>query len=218
MQEVRRRRGVALLGLRARLPQFLRALALVLGAGVLYFVGYSFYRARPAHEFKMRSGAPELSTNVTRRVENYERVVKEQDGRLSMVVRAALATSFDDGHHELAQVHIEFYPQGKDRPNKIDAKQAIYFNETEQVAFSGSVQVETVDALKVNTEQLDYDVKNERGTSPAALTFSRENVAGRADAADVDGRQKQLALRGNVEITVAPEEKPGAQLKLKGQP
>src|ERR1051325_10139172 len=109
MQEVRRRRDVTLLGLRARLPQFLRALALVLGAGVLYFVGYSFYRSRPAHEFKMRSGTTELPTNVARRVENHERVVKEQDGRLSMVVRAALATSFADGHHELQQVHIEFY-------------------------------------------------------------------------------------------------------------
>ena len=98
MQEVRRRRDVALLGLRARTPQFLRALALVLGAGVVYFVGYSLYHARPAREFRLRPGAPELSTNVVRRVENYERRV-EEGGRLTMLVRAALATSFDDGHH-----------------------------------------------------------------------------------------------------------------------
>jgi LPS export ABC transporter protein LptC/lipopolysaccharide transport protein LptA len=152
-----------------------------------------------------------------RRVENYERRVDE-DGRLTMLVRAAVATSFDDGHHELSQVHIEFYPKGKDHPNQIDAQQAIYFNETEKLSFTGNVQVETVDQLKVNTETLDYDVKEEHGTSPVPLTFSRENVSGRADAADVDGKQKQLALRGNVEIIVNPTEKANAQLKLKDQP
>jgi LPS export ABC transporter protein LptC/lipopolysaccharide transport protein LptA len=204
MLEVRRRRrDVALIGLRARAPHFLRALAIVLGAGVVYFIGYSFYHPRRSNEFKLRSGKAELSTNVTRRVENYERRV-EDGGRLTMLVRAAVATSFDDGHHELTQVHIEQYPEGASQANRIDAREAVYFSETEQIAFSGAVQIETADRLKVNSEAIHYDMKSERGESQVPLAFSRDNVAGHADAATVEGKQKHLELRGNVEITVSP--------------
>jgi lipopolysaccharide export system protein LptA len=194
---------VALLGLRARAPHFLRALAILLGAGVVYFIGYSFYHTRRAAEFKLRSGKAELSTNVVRRVENYERRV-DDGGRLTMLVRAAVATSFDDGHHELTQVHIEQYPKDSAQANRIDAREAVYFNDTEQIAFSGAVKIETSDRLKVNSEAVHYDMKNERGESQVPLTFSRDNVAGRADAATVEGKQKHLELRGNVEITVSP--------------
>ncbi|MFN2480098.1 MAG: LPS export ABC transporter periplasmic protein LptC [Pyrinomonadaceae bacterium] len=203
MLEVRRRRDVALLGLRARAPHFLRALAVVLAAGVVYFIIYSFTHTRRANEFKLRSGKAELSTNVVRRVENYERRVDE-GGRLTMLVRAAVATSFDDGHHELTQVHIEQYPKDSQNANRIDAREAIYFNETEQIAFSGAVRIETADRLKVSSEAVHYDMKNERGESQVPLSFSRDNVAGHADAATVEGKQKRVELRGNVEITVSP--------------
>lgn len=199
----RRRRGVALLGLRARAPYFVRALAILLGAGVVYFIVYSFTHTHRANEFKLRSGKAELSTNVVRRVENYERRVDE-GGRLTMLVRAAVATSFDDGHHELTQVHIEQYPEGASQPNRIDAREAVYFNDTEQIAFTGAVQIETTDRLKVNSEAVHYDMKNERGESDVPLAFSRDNVAGHADAATVEGKRKHLELRGNVEITVSP--------------
>ncbi|MDT7603108.1 MAG: hypothetical protein QOF61_1105, partial [Acidobacteriota bacterium] len=206
-----------MLGLRARAPYFLRALSLLLAAGVVYFIGYTIYRSRNNHEFVLRHGKAELSTNVTRRVENYERRVDE-GGRLTMLVRAAVATSFDDGHHELSQVHIEFYPKDKDRPNKIDAREAIYFNETETISFTGNVQIETVDQLKVNSEAINYNIKDERGDSQVPLNFSHENISGRADAADVDGKQKRLSLRGNVEITVNPTESANAQVKLRNEP
>jgi lipopolysaccharide export system protein LptA len=209
MLEIRTRRNVALLGLRARAPHFLRAAAILLGAGVVYFIVYSFTHTHRANEFKLRSGKAELSTNVIRRVENYERRVDE-GGRLTMLVRAAVATSFDDGHHELTQVHIEQYPKDSAQANRIDAREAVYFNDTEQIAFTGAVQIETADRLKVNSEAVHYDMKNERGESQAPLTFSRDNVAGRADAATVEGKQKRLALRGNVEITVSPAAAGGA--------
>ena len=76
MQEVRRRRDVTLLGLRARLPLFFRAAAIVLGAGVVYFFAYTLVHTRRPHEFIMNPRAAQLSTNVVRKVENccaYER-------------------------------------------------------------------------------------------------------------------------------------------------
>jgi LPS export ABC transporter protein LptC/lipopolysaccharide transport protein LptA len=206
MQEVRRRRDVAWLGVRAHVPDILRALALVLGAGVVLLIAYSLTHTRREHEFVLKKGKAELSSNVTRRVENYERRVDE-GGRLTMLVRAAVATSFDDGHHELSQVHIEHYPKPNEPGNRIDAREALYFSETETIALSGNVQIETNERLKVNSESVNYDVKNQRGESQVPLTFSRDNLSGRADAATVNGKEKHLELRGNVEITVAPASK-----------
>jgi LPS export ABC transporter protein LptC/lipopolysaccharide transport protein LptA len=206
MQEVRRRRDVAWLGLRAHVPDILRALALVLGAGAVLFIAYSLTHTRREHEFVLKKGKAELSSNVVRRVENYE-MRKEEGGRLTLLVRAAVATSYDDGHHELTQAHIEHYPKPNEPGDKIDAREALYFSETETIALSGNVQIETGDRLKVNSEAINYDVKNQRGESQVPLTFSRDNISGRADAATVNGKEKHLELHGNVEITVAPAAK-----------
>ena len=203
MQEIRRRRGVSWLGLRSRAPYFVRLLAVALFLGGCAYVGLTYYRSTGFKQFVMRPGSPELSTTVTQRVENYERRVTEGD-RVSLYVRAAVATSFDDGHHELSQVHIEHFPENSKVPNRIDSQQAVYFNETEQMTFTGKVNVETADRLKVSSEALVYDVKNERGQSQVPLTFARDDVSGRADSAMVDGKGKRLELRGNVEINVAP--------------
>jgi lipopolysaccharide export system protein LptA len=205
MQEIRRasRREVAWLGLRARAPQFVRALAVLLFAAGCVVIGVNYYRSRGFKQFRMIPGPAELSTNVVRRVEGYERRVTEGD-RLSMYVRAAVATSFDDGHHELSQVHIEYFPAGSRQPHKIDSQRAVYFNETELINFSGGVRIESADRLKVASESISYDVRAERGESKVPLAFSRDNVSGRADSAVVEGKQKRLHLAGNVEITVDP--------------
>ncbi len=189
--------------MRARAPYFVRLTALALFLGGCAYVGISYYRSTGFRQFVMRPGSTELSTNVVRRVENFEQRVND-GGRLSLYVRAAVATSFDDGHHELTQVHIEHFPEKSGRPNLIESQQAVYFNETEQVSFTGKVNVETADRLKVNSEALNYDVKNERGQSQVPLIFSRDSVSGRADSGMVDGKAKRLELRGNVEIKVEP--------------
>jgi hypothetical protein len=106
MQEVRRRRGISWLWLRAQAPYFVRLLAVVLFLGGCVYVGIVYHRSEGFKRFELRPRGAELSTKVIQRVENYERRVNDGD-RLSLYVRAAVATSFDDGHHELSQVHIE---------------------------------------------------------------------------------------------------------------
>jgi LPS export ABC transporter protein LptC len=195
-----------LIGLRARAPLILRVVASLALVGSLVYVGIAYYRGRNNRPFRLFPGKAELSTTVERRVENYERRVSEGN-RLTMLVRATLATSYTDGHHELANAHIEYYAAGHEHPDKIDARQAIYFVETENVVFNGNVVIETRDRLVAKAETINYDVKNERAEVPVAVTFVRENVEGRADAASVDAKSKKLGLRGNVEITVKPDAK-----------
>jgi LPS export ABC transporter protein LptC len=204
MQEIRRRRDVVLIGARARAPLVARALALLLLAAGLVYVGISYNKARKQKQFFMKGGPAELSTRVVSRVENFERRVSEGD-RMTMLLRASLYQSYDDGHHELTDVHLEYYSKsGGGVADQVNAKQALYFSETEAVQFSGNVQIETHDHLKVLTERVAYDVKNEQAHVNAPLTFTRENVSGRADAARVEAQAKRLQLQGNVEITVQP--------------
>jgi LPS export ABC transporter protein LptC len=206
MQEVRRRRAPTLIGLRARAPLILRVVASLALVGSLVYVGIAYYRGRNNRPFRLIPGKAELSTTVERRVENYERRVTEGN-RLTMLVRATLATSYSDGHHELENAHIEYFKEGHEHPDKIDARQAIYFVETEAAVFNGNVVIETRDRLIAKAETINYDVKNERADVPVAITFVRENVEGRSDAASVDAKHKKLELRGNVEITVKPDAK-----------
>ncbi|HJR09461.1 MAG TPA: LPS export ABC transporter periplasmic protein LptC [Pyrinomonadaceae bacterium] len=193
-----------MIGLRARAPVILRVLASLALVGSLIYVGIAYYRGRNNRPFRLIPGKAELSTTVERRVENYERRVTEGN-RLTMLVRATLATSYSDGHHELENAHIEYYAAGRDHPDKIDARQAIYFVETENIVFNGNVQVETRDKLIAKSETISYDVKNERAEVPMPVAFARENIEGRSDTATVDAKNKKMELRGNVEITVKPD-------------
>jgi len=204
MQEVRRRRAPTLIGLRARAPLILRVLASLALVGSLIYVGVAYYRGRNNRPFRLIPGKAELSTTVERRIENYERRVTEGN-RLTMLVRATVATSYSDGHHELENAHIEYFAAGQERPDKIDARQAIYFVETESAVFNGNVQIETRDRLVVKSETVNYDVKNEHASVPVPVTFVRDNIEGRSDSAEVDAKNKRLALRGNVEINVKPD-------------
>ena len=199
-----------MIGLRARAPLILRVLASLALVGSLIYVGVAYYRGRNNRPFRLIPGKAELSTTVERRIENYERRVTEGD-RLTMLVRASVATSYSDGHHELENAHIEYFAAGHDLPDKIDARQAIYFVETENAVFNGNVQIETRDRLIVKSETINYNVKNEHASVPVAVTFVRDNIEGRSDSAEVDAKNKRLALRGHVEITVKPDAGRAAQ-------
>jgi LPS export ABC transporter protein LptC/lipopolysaccharide transport protein LptA len=211
MQEVRRKRATVV-GLRARLPLVLRTLALVVLVAGTLFVGISYYRLRHNEPFRMWGKTPELSTTVVSVVEGYERRVTEGD-RLRLLVRAARDITFDDGHHELEEVHLEAYPAEGDKPDKITAHRSIYDEQKGLISFIGDVNIETRDALSAKTETIVYNQKTEIAETPALITFARENVSGQATGAVIESKQKRIELRREVEITVAPEaagEKPNS--------
>src|SRR2546423_11799277 len=188
MQEIRRRRGVVWLGARARAPLVARVLAILLLLAGLVYVGILYNKARKQKVFRLRGGEAVLSTRVVSRIENFERRVTEGD-RMTMLLRAQVYLSYDDGHHELQETHLEYYPQSGGT-DQVNAHQALYFSENESVLFNGNVQIETRDHLQVQTERLAYDVKSEQAQIDVPLTFTRENITGRADAATVQAKEK----------------------------
>jgi len=181
-----------------------RFLALFVLIAGLVFVGISYYKLRNTTKFAMRPGAAELSKKETGRIEGYEQRVTKA-GRLYLWLRAAREIAFEDGHHELENVNLVVYPAVGDKPDQITSTRAISDQNNNVISFLGNVNVETKDALKVNTEAIVYNQTTEVAQTDVPLTFSRDNISGKATGAMVEAKTKRLELRQDVEITVHPE-------------
>jgi lipopolysaccharide export system protein LptA len=203
MEAIRRKR-ISAVDLRARFPVFTRVIALFILIGGLVFVGISIYRLRNKQPFRLRSGSPELSKEITGRIEGFDQRITKGD-RLFLWLRAASDTTYADGHHELDKVQLEVYPPTGDKPDRITADRSIYDQQHGLITFNGNVNIETRDALKVKTETMAYNQNTEVGDTAAPLTFERENVSGQATGAMVDAKNKRLELRNDVQVSVAPE-------------
>src|SRR5712671_6745344 len=125
MQAVTRKKRISAVDLRARVPVIARSLALLLLVGGAIFVGVSYYKMRNNTPFRLRSGAPALSKEITGIVNGYERRLTKDD-RLYLWLRAARDVSYADGHHELEQVNLQVFPATGDKPDQITADRAIY--------------------------------------------------------------------------------------------
>lgn len=210
MQEIRRRKAIAV-ELRARFPLVVRVAALcVLVAGTI-FVGVSYYKLRNNKPFMMIGRTPELSKEVMARVEDYERRVMDGD-HLRLLVKAKFDTTYSDGHHELEEVHLESYPANSQKPDQITARRAIWNQETQEVSFSGDVNVETHDALKAKTESILYNQKTEIAETKELVNFERENISGQATGVVIDSKNKRMEMQNAVEITVVPQAKEGSKV------
>ncbi len=203
MQELTKK-GAFAIGLRARMPLLVRAVALLVLIAGLTVVVISYYRLRNNTPFRLRSEAPELSKEITGIIEGYEQRVTKDD-RLYLWLRASRDITYSDGHHELENVKLAVYPPSGDKPDEISANRAIYDPRTSIISFNGNVQIETKDALKVNTESIAFDQNTEVAQTDAAVTFQRENISGQSTGAVVLSKTKQLELKRDVHITVAPE-------------
>src|SRR6266436_4915717 len=204
MQAVTRRKRISAVDLRARVPAIARGLALFLLIGGVIFVGVSYYKMRHNTPFRMRSENPALSKGITGIINGYERRITK-DNRLYIWLRAARDVSYADGHHELEQVNLQVVPPKGDKPDQIISDRAIYDEKNGAGQFTGNVQIETHEALKVKTDSLVYHQDNEVAETSSPITFERENVSGKATGALVDDKNKRLELRNDVEVTVAPE-------------
>jgi len=212
MQVVTRKRRISAVDLRARVPAIARAFALFLLIAGTIFVGVSYYKMRNRTIFRLHSEAPALSKEVTGIINGYEQRITKDD-RLYLWLRAARDVTYADGHHELEQVNLQVFQPAVDKPDQILADRSLYDQKNGLLQFNGNVQIETHDALKVQTAALVYHQDKEFGETSSPITFERENVTGKSTGAMVDDKNKRLELRSDVEITVTP---PANDSNLKG--
>jgi LPS export ABC transporter protein LptC len=206
MQELTKKRAIAI-GLRAHFPMIARIAAIALLATGIAFVGVSYFKLRNNERFVMKSKTPELSKEVTGRVEGYEQRVTKND-RLYLLVKASVDLTFSDNHHELENVSVTVYPPTGDTPDQITAARAIYQPTTSVISFVGNVKIETKDKLKVNTESLSFDQNSEVAQTDMPVAFERDNVSGKSTGAMLEQKTKRLQLYKDVKVIVTPKAGP----------
>ena len=204
MQAVTRKKRITAVDLRARVPAIARALALILLVAGTIFVGVSYYKMRNNTPFRLRSESTALSKEINGIINGYEQKITKND-RLYVWLRAARDVSYADGHHELEQVNLQVFPPTGDKPDTIVADRAIYDQKKGVGDFSGKVQIDSHDGLKVRTEQLQFNQETKIAETAAPVTFERDNISGQSTGALVDNDKKRMELRSAVAVTVAAE-------------
>ncbi len=204
MQAVTRKKRITAVDLRARVPAIARALALILLVAGAIFVGVSYYKMRNNTPFRLKSESPTLSKEITGIINGYEQRITKND-RLYLWLRAARDVTYADGHHELEQVNLQVFPPTGDKPDQIISDRSIYDQKSGVLQFSGNVQIDSHEALKVRTDSAQFNQETKIAETAAAVSFERGNVSGQSIGALVDNDKKRLELRSAVAVTIAPE-------------
>src|SRR5438132_6779495 len=155
MQAVTRKKRISAVDLRARVPAIARMLALFLLIAAAIVIGVSYYKMRHNTIFRLAKQPAQLSTEITGIINGYEQRITKKD-RLYLWLRAARDVTYADGHHELEQVNLQVFPPAGDKPDQIVSDASIYDQKNGLLQFTGNVQIETHDALKVKTDALVY--------------------------------------------------------------
>ncbi len=191
--------------LRASMPLIIRVVAVVALAATIIVVGIGFYRSRNNAEFRMKSLPATLSKDVLGEVSYYERTETEGDVK-KYFIKADKAMTYADNHQELENVFLQVFDETGEAYDQIKAQKAIYIPAEDKnftAYFAGNVNIETRDALKVITEQLEYKKETEIANAEELIEFSRENVSGKSFGATVNIKNKTLELLRDVEIVAS---------------
>src|SRR5881396_204128 len=166
MEVVTRKKRISAVDLRARVPAIARAFALFLLIAGIIFVGVSYYKMRNHQAFRLKSEAPALSKEITGIINGYEQRITKNN-RLYLWLRAARDVTYADGHHELERVNLQVFPPTGDKPDQIVSDTSIYDQKNGLLQFTGNVQIETHDALKVKTDSLQFNQDTRDGETSA---------------------------------------------------
>lgn len=189
---------------RAKLPFLVRILAIFGLAVTVFAIAIGFYTGRGNREFRMKGFPTALSKDVEAEVIGYERREIEGDF-VKYYIKADKARTYTDKHLELENVFLQVFDEKSKNSDKISASKAVYIPMPDGTKhftayFSGNVDIETRDALKVETEQLTYNNQTEIANADEYIEFARENISGKANGAIVKIREKTIELVKDAEI------------------
>jgi LPS export ABC transporter protein LptC len=201
-------RKISMVGIRANVPKILGGFAVLAFAVSLIWIGFGFFASKET-PFIMKGKEVQLSKDVVLVISDFER--RETDGeKLKYFIKADRATTFSDNHQELENAYIEVYDETGTSSDKITSQKAIYVpnpNDSKlfNAKFTGNVNIDSRDGLKVISESVSYDRETEIAESADWTTFSRGNVNGKAFGAIVKIKEKQLQLLKDVDFAIVDE-------------
>jgi LPS export ABC transporter protein LptC len=201
---------VSLVGVRANLPKVFGVLAII---GLALSIGWIIYSATKPKtpDFIMNGKVVQLSKDVTAEIVGYER--RETEGEvLKSYIKADKATIFSDNHQELDNAVIQVYDEKGEKFDKITSNKVIYVPNAENsklfnAQFTGNVNVESRDGLKVKSELITYNRETEIAESTELVEFEKDNIKGKGVGSVVKVKEKQVELLKEVEINANADPK-----------
>jgi len=187
---------------RSKVPMFFRIGAILALAVALIVVIVGFYRERSNAAFNLKSEHTQLATDVVSEVSGYERL-ETIDGVNKYFIKADHAKTFSDNHLELQNVYLEVYGTEPAETDRMQSDSALYIPEEDKnftAYLKGNVQIETSEALKINTDNLVYMRKTEVAESDDTVSFERNKIRGKSFGAVLKLGEKRLDLLRDVEI------------------
>lgn len=189
------------LHLRADLPKYFRYGAIALAALVIAAIVINLLVSREP-EFRMKSFPTNLSQDVVAEINGYERT-EYDNGARKYYVKADKAVTFSDNHQELENAFIEIFDATGEKSDKISSQKAIYIPEENKnftAYLAGTVNIETRDSLKIETDQVTYKKSDETAIAEEPVKFKRDNIEGNAIGSTVKILEKKIELHKDVEI------------------
>lgn len=209
--------------LKEKLPAIGRALSIILLIGTIAVIVTAFIRARrQTRPPGLTKAEARLKANVTSRVEGYERVVMDENGREKFRLLAAIDTAYDDGRHELEKVDLTAFGEkqkdGSIKKMRIVSDRGAYTPDQSLVTFDGNVKVSSSDGLEVLTESLKYEQQNEVASTEVAVQFRQGEVSGSSVGAQLYTKTRNLALLKDARVVSTnpdPNKKGGQPVEIR---
>ncbi len=199
---------INLMDVRANLPKIFGGLAIIGLIGAVIWIGYSFLSPKKP-DFVLKGREIQLSKDVEAVINGYER--RETEGELiKYFIKADKATLFSDKHQELENVYLEVFDEKGEKFDKISANHAIFVPDAANsklfnAVFSGNVEIETRDTLRVKAEKITYSRETETAETEDKVEFYRDNISGKSFGAIVLVKEKRLELLREVDLSITEE-------------
>src|SRR5882724_4797178 len=115
-------------------------------------------------------------------------------------VSAAEDQAFEDGHHVLKTVRVEYYGKNNDKSDVITADEANYDQANGQVDFKNNVNVTMTDGATIKTDSAHFDQTKKTVTSDAVVHFERQGLTGSFRGVFFDVTATKLLMKNDVNI------------------
>jgi lipopolysaccharide export system protein LptA len=204
--------------LKERLLYVARLTALALLIGVVGLIVVSFVKRRNSLQQipPVTRAEARLSDKVIAITEGY-RYLSSESGQKKFMLTAARDTSYADGRHELEQMELISYAADGKEVGRVRADKGSYQQDKDTIIFRGHVVATDADGLEVTTEALDYNQQTRVASTDVAMNFKRAEMSGSSVGAVLYAKEKNLELRKDAHLVIAPKDKADPPLEIRGQ-
>jgi len=164
---------------------------------------------RSKREVTEPDGRPKLQGKVVAVFSN-TRYAHQVEGRVRFLLTSGTDKTYEDGTHELEQVHLESYGNDGTRHDLVTSDRAKVSDPSDlqklDVEFVSNVVVITSEGLTVKSAYLHYDQAKNIVDTKEAVEFENKSLFGRSIGMLIEASDERIHLEKDVDVTLRAEQ------------